>query len=207
VYPKVSGRPSEARTANGTAVTRCSCFVILWVALVSFAAITLCVASQRVFIIVVYFVMTQSGNFWIHPHISTPSYILKAFLIKHSDNSAFYTHHVTRPYSESWRWTQGPSGQSYMYQNSQVNSWNIVKQAANQFLWLRTMPTWQLWLSISFKAGHIWSAPIQDFNLLNVWIYLDIRWDSLGRGSARRKDNITQKNSDTHIHASSGRKE
>jgi hypothetical protein len=27
---------------------------------------TLCVASQRVFSIVVYFVMTQSGNFWIH---------------------------------------------------------------------------------------------------------------------------------------------
>jgi hypothetical protein len=35
---------------------------------VSFAAITLCVASQRVFI-VIYFVMTQSGNFWIHPRI------------------------------------------------------------------------------------------------------------------------------------------
>jgi hypothetical protein len=33
---------------------------------VSFAAITLCVASQRVFTVVVYFVMTQSGNFWIH---------------------------------------------------------------------------------------------------------------------------------------------
>jgi hypothetical protein len=37
---------------------------------VSFAALTLCVASQRVFIVVtvvVYFVMTQLGNFWIHP--------------------------------------------------------------------------------------------------------------------------------------------
>jgi hypothetical protein len=35
---------------------------------VSSAAITLCVASQRVFIVVsVYFVMIQSGNFWIHP--------------------------------------------------------------------------------------------------------------------------------------------
>jgi hypothetical protein len=33
---------------------------------VSFAAITLCVASRRVFIVVVYFDMTQSGNFWIH---------------------------------------------------------------------------------------------------------------------------------------------
>jgi hypothetical protein len=35
---------------------------------VSVAAITLCVASQRVFIVVsVYFFMTQSGNFLIHP--------------------------------------------------------------------------------------------------------------------------------------------
>jgi hypothetical protein len=52
--------------------TRCSFIAILRVSLVSFAAITLCVASQGVFIIVVvvvviYFVMTQSGNFWIHP--------------------------------------------------------------------------------------------------------------------------------------------
>jgi hypothetical protein len=39
----------------------------------SFAAITICVASQRVFVVVVvvvvYFVMTQSGNFWIYPRI------------------------------------------------------------------------------------------------------------------------------------------
>jgi hypothetical protein len=36
----------------------------------SFTAITLCFVSQRVFnVVVVYFVMTQSGNFWIHPRI------------------------------------------------------------------------------------------------------------------------------------------
>jgi hypothetical protein len=37
---------------------------------VSLTAITICVASQRVFIVIVvavYFVMTQSGNFWIQP--------------------------------------------------------------------------------------------------------------------------------------------
>jgi hypothetical protein len=37
---------------------------------VSFAAITICVASQRVFIVVVvvvYFVIHSDGNFWIHP--------------------------------------------------------------------------------------------------------------------------------------------
>jgi hypothetical protein len=33
---------------------------------VSFTATTLCVASQREFV-VVYFVMTQSGNFWLRP--------------------------------------------------------------------------------------------------------------------------------------------
>jgi hypothetical protein len=50
--------------------TRCSCIATLWVSLVSFAAINICVASQRVFIVVVvYFVTTQSGNFWIHPLI------------------------------------------------------------------------------------------------------------------------------------------
>jgi hypothetical protein len=50
--------------------TRCSRIAIFWVSLVSFAAVTLCVASQEVFIVVsVYFVMTQSGNFWIHPHM------------------------------------------------------------------------------------------------------------------------------------------
>jgi hypothetical protein len=38
---------------------------------VSFAAVTLRVASQRVFIIVVaYFVMTQSGNVWIYHRIT-----------------------------------------------------------------------------------------------------------------------------------------
>jgi hypothetical protein len=39
---------------------------------VGLAAITLCVASQRVFVVVVVvvvvdLVMTQSGNFWIYP--------------------------------------------------------------------------------------------------------------------------------------------
>jgi hypothetical protein len=51
--------------------TRCSCIAILSVSLVSFAAITLCVASQRVFIIVVvaYFVMHS-----VRKLLDTPSY-------------------------------------------------------------------------------------------------------------------------------------
>jgi hypothetical protein len=50
---------------------------------VSFAAINLCVASQRVFIVVVtYFVMTQSGNFWIHPRM--PAYEEKQLNTSHT---------------------------------------------------------------------------------------------------------------------------
>jgi hypothetical protein len=48
--------------------TSCSCIAILWISLVSFAAITLSVASQRVFIVVLVSLSTQSENFWIHPH-------------------------------------------------------------------------------------------------------------------------------------------
>jgi hypothetical protein len=41
--------------------TRCSCIDIMWVSLVSFVAITLCVASQRVFIVVsVYYFVVDS---------------------------------------------------------------------------------------------------------------------------------------------------
>jgi hypothetical protein len=50
--------------------TRGSCIGILWVNLVSFAAITLCVASQQVFIVVVYFV-TDS----VRQLLDTPSYV------------------------------------------------------------------------------------------------------------------------------------
>jgi len=43
---------------------------------VSFAAKTLCVALQRVFVVVVvYFVTTQSGNFWTHPRIVSNIFI------------------------------------------------------------------------------------------------------------------------------------
>jgi len=44
---------------------RCSCIAILWVSLVSFATITLCVASQQVFFVVMISLSTQFRNFWI----------------------------------------------------------------------------------------------------------------------------------------------
>jgi hypothetical protein len=48
--------------------TRCGCIAILWVSLVSFAAITLCVASQRVFVVVVCFVIDS-----VRKLLDTPS--------------------------------------------------------------------------------------------------------------------------------------
>jgi hypothetical protein len=52
--------------------TKCSCIVILWVSLASFAAIALCVVFQRVFIfvVVVYFVIDSVRKF-----LDTSSYI------------------------------------------------------------------------------------------------------------------------------------
>jgi hypothetical protein len=35
---------------------------------VSFAAITFCVASQRVFTVIVYFVINSVRKLWLHPH-------------------------------------------------------------------------------------------------------------------------------------------
>jgi hypothetical protein len=63
-----TGRLEQELQMVQLSVNSCSCIAILWVSLVSFAAITLCVASQQVVPNVsVYFFMTQSGNFWIHP--------------------------------------------------------------------------------------------------------------------------------------------
>jgi hypothetical protein len=45
--------------------SKCSCIATLWVSLVSFTTMTLCVASKLVFISL----STQSGNFWTHPRI------------------------------------------------------------------------------------------------------------------------------------------
>jgi hypothetical protein len=60
VYPKVSGLANLAWELQMAQLS--STITILCVSLVGFAAIILCVASQRMFIFVVYFVMTQSGN-------------------------------------------------------------------------------------------------------------------------------------------------
>jgi hypothetical protein len=57
-----TGRLERGLQMVQLSATRCSCIAILWVGLVSFAAITLCVAfSTSVYCSL----STQSGNFWI----------------------------------------------------------------------------------------------------------------------------------------------
>jgi hypothetical protein len=51
--------------------TSCSCITILWVNLASFASITLCVASQRVFIVVVVYFVIDS----VRKLLDTSSYV------------------------------------------------------------------------------------------------------------------------------------
>jgi hypothetical protein len=79
----------ELQTVKLSAI-RCNCIAILCVSLVNFAALTLCVASEQVFIVVaVYLVMTQSGNFWIHPRTQTT-----VLLLLHRIN---WSHILTKP--------------------------------------------------------------------------------------------------------------
>jgi len=74
--------PSGERTAKRTplSATRCSCIAILWVRLASFAATTLSVASQRVFmvVVVVYFVIDSFRKL-----LDTPSYTLNLEVFLH----------------------------------------------------------------------------------------------------------------------------
>jgi hypothetical protein len=66
-----TGRLEQELQMVQLSATRCSYIAFLWVSLVNFVAITIFVASQRVFIVVrIYFVMTQSGNFWIQTRVS-----------------------------------------------------------------------------------------------------------------------------------------
>jgi hypothetical protein len=70
VYHKVSELERELQTVQLSATTY-SCIAILWVSLGSFAAVTLCIASQRVIPKVsVYFVIDS-----VRKLLDTPSYI------------------------------------------------------------------------------------------------------------------------------------
>jgi len=50
-----TGRLARELQMVQLSATKCNCIAILWFSLMSFAAIALCVASQRVFIVVDFF--------------------------------------------------------------------------------------------------------------------------------------------------------
>jgi hypothetical protein len=65
-----TGRLGQELQMVQLSATKCNCIAILWVSIVSFAAIILCVASQQVFIVVVVdFVMDSVPKL-----LDTPSY-------------------------------------------------------------------------------------------------------------------------------------
>jgi hypothetical protein len=59
-----TGHPERELQMIEISATRCSCVAILWVSLVSFAAITRCVAYERVFIVSVYFFIDPVRKLW-----------------------------------------------------------------------------------------------------------------------------------------------
>jgi len=63
-----TGRLERGLQTVQISVTTCSCIAILWISLVSFVAVTLCIACQRCFLLLLLFISlsTQSGNLWIH---------------------------------------------------------------------------------------------------------------------------------------------
>jgi hypothetical protein len=67
VYPKVSGLAAWSENCKLYSSLPLGAVVLLFCES-AFAAITLCVASQQVLIVVIS-LLSQSGNFWIHPHI------------------------------------------------------------------------------------------------------------------------------------------
>jgi len=73
VYPKVSGLVAWSESCKWySSLPLGAVLSLLWVSLVSFAVIILCVASQRVFI-VVYFVIDS-----VRKLLDTPSYLLES---------------------------------------------------------------------------------------------------------------------------------
>jgi hypothetical protein len=63
---------------------RCSCIAILWVSIVSFAAITLCGAYEPMFIVTVYFVVDSVRKFLIHPRNSWTRWMSFPRQIRHA---------------------------------------------------------------------------------------------------------------------------
>jgi hypothetical protein len=81
---RMTGRLERELKMVQLSATRYSCIAILWVSIVSFAAITLCVASQQVFIVAsVHFVINS-----VRKLLDTPLYIHGTYEVRTQDPSA-----------------------------------------------------------------------------------------------------------------------
>jgi hypothetical protein len=101
---------------------RCSCIAILWVSLVSFAAITLCVASQQVFIVV------GVISLWLSPETFGYTVVLLLTLFKHSISWA--------PRSEKW-WATFVHGRQLS---------NLKTLCGPQVTWWQGKPRYFKWI-------------------------------------------------------------
>jgi hypothetical protein len=97
--------------------TRCSCDAILWDSLVSFAAITLCVASQQVFIVVVYFVIDS-----VRKLLDTPSY-----------NSGLKTSLARFPFCTQLRFYK--YGELKSLSMAKRNGWKVARICSSENIW------------------------------------------------------------------------
>jgi len=78
--------------------TRCSCIAILWVSLMSFAHITLCVASQRVFVVI-----DDFGIDSVRTLLYTPSYVCQTIQSKTNSCTSMYIILLFWNHVQSWK--------------------------------------------------------------------------------------------------------
>jgi hypothetical protein len=109
--------------------TRCSCIAVLWVILVSFAAITLCVASQRVFIVVSVYIVMDS----VRKLLDTSSYVCVCVCMYVCMCVCMYVCMYVWTGTDvermCWR-TKGT--REHISQNSMIPSWNSKQGPADE---------------------------------------------------------------------------
>jgi hypothetical protein len=109
VYPKVSGLAGWSKNCKWYSFLPLDAVVSLFcVSLMNFAAITLCVSSQRVFIVAVYLVIDS-----VRKHLDTPPYLVVHMLLQNTKWRAVVSINITgwRSYAfcslhRSLRWTE-----------------------------------------------------------------------------------------------------
>jgi hypothetical protein len=111
VYESVSesfrtGRLEPELQMVQLSATRCNCIAILWVSVTNFVAITLYVASHRVFIVVsVISLSTQSGNFCINPR--TSNWIQSVFVCVNLSYVRMYQTHTIDTHVQYFKKSDG----------------------------------------------------------------------------------------------------